>query len=127
MVRGYVSLDALPDKNNGVDFCDMVDEIKTKPDSSRFLCFTKGEFDRLKEILAPEIDGMVKLWEEAYTTMRKIVVTRAPKYIHGMIDGIIPSLFYFEALGIICGSILDSGKLNLPDFDYPAAVCFVKE
>ncbi len=66
----------------------MVDEIKTKPDSSRYLCFTKNEIDRPTEILAPEFDGMVKLWEDVYATMRRIVINRAPQYIHGKIYGI---------------------------------------
>ncbi len=125
--RSYIDMDVLPDVNKIGDYNEMTDEIKNTPEKSRYLCFTKDELEELEKILAPELDSVSKLWEKIYSTMRTVVINRAPKYIHDKVDGFLASLLFHETMPIVCGSILDSGALDLPDFDYPAAVYFVKE
>ncbi len=124
--HSFVELEALPDKNNGGNFYEMVDEIEKSSETSRYICFTESELEAVDRILAPELDKMARLWETVYNTMRTVIVNRAPKYIQSLVDGILPSL-YHQSLGIICGSILDSGELDLPNFDYAAADYFTKE
>lgn len=124
----FANFGVLPEKNlytpniSEESLVKKIDAIVAGELSPEFMIFTIQEEAALLKLIDDEITMMAVIYDKLFDVACKLMHIHAPKSVETQIEPIIAQTLLFRAVGLIGGCASESGELNLPDFDGPAAM-----
>lgn len=87
------------------------------------LILTEEVEQKLGGVLKEEVGQMAELYDMLFQCACNIMKQHAPKQVESDVERIVYQTLIFRTTGLLGGCAVQSGELELPAFDGPAAVC----